>query len=60
GVDLLVFKKAIGGIHYKIADLCFTEILKGYETADDYREIAEKIDEIEGRRRYTVNNTGQD
>lgn len=57
GVDLLVFKKAIGGIHYKIADLCFTEILKGYETADDYEEVAKKIDEIEGRRRYTVNNT---
>ena len=60
GVDLLVFKKAIGGIHYKIADLCFNEILKGYEIADDYEEVAEKIDEIGGRRRYTVNNTGND
>ena len=27
GVDLLVFKKAISGIHYKIADTCFGEIL---------------------------------
>ena len=60
GVDLLVFKKAIGGIHYEIADLCFKEILKGYEIAHDFEEIAQKIDEIEGRRRYTVNNTGQD
>ena len=59
GVDLLVFKKAIGGIHYQIADLCFSEILKGYENADDYEEIAEKIDEIEGRRRYTANTLKQ-
>jgi N6-L-threonylcarbamoyladenine synthase/protein kinase Bud32 len=55
GVDLLVFKKAISGIHYKIADECFNEILKGYETADDYREIVEKVEEIEGRGRYTAN-----
>ena len=55
-----MFKKAIGGIHYEIADLCFKEILKGYEIAHNFEEIAQKIDEIEGRRRYTVNNTGQD
>lgn len=56
GVDLLVFKKAIGGIHYKIAGECFKEILKGYEIADDYQEIIKKVEEIEGRGRYTVNN----
>lgn len=55
GVDLLVFKKAISGIHYKIADLCFSEILKGYETAENYEETFRKIEEIEGRGRYTVN-----
>ncbi len=55
GVDLLVFKKAISGIHFKIADECFSEILKGYEIADNYKEIVEKVEEIEGRGRYTVN-----
>ncbi len=57
GVDLLVFKKAISGIHYKIADICFKEILKGYKEANNYQEILSKIEEIEGRGRYTVNNT---
>lgn len=57
GVDLLVFKKAISGIHYKIADICFEEILKGYKEADDYDEVIEKVEEIEGRGRYTSNNS---
>ena len=56
GVDLLVFKKAISGIHYKIADICFDEILKGYKYADEYNEVVNKIEEIEGRKRYTTNN----
>lgn len=56
GVDLLVFKKAISGIHYKIADLCFSEILKGYETAENYEETVRKIEDIERRGRYTANN----
>jgi len=55
GVDLLVFKKAISGIHYKIADICFNEILNGYKIAANYDEIIEKVGEIEGRSRYTVN-----
>ncbi|MGF7117385.1 N6-L-threonylcarbamoyladenine synthase/protein kinase Bud32 [Methanobacterium oryzae] len=55
GVDLLVFKKAISGIHYKIAAQCFDEVLKGYREADDYSKIIEKIEEIEGRGRYIPN-----
>ncbi|MBM4241186.1 MAG: bifunctional N(6)-L-threonylcarbamoyladenine synthase/serine/threonine protein kinase [Euryarchaeota archaeon] len=54
GVDLLVFKKAIGSIHYEIAEECFKAILEGYEIADDYGEIVEKVSEIEGRARYTT------
>ncbi|MCE5215297.1 MAG: bifunctional N(6)-L-threonylcarbamoyladenine synthase/serine/threonine protein kinase [Methanobacterium sp.] len=53
GTDLLVFKKALNGIHYNIAEECFQSILKGYRKADDYDEIVNKIEEIEGRRRYT-------
>lgn len=54
GTDLLVFKKALSGIHYGIAGECFQSILKGYKNADDYDEIIKKVEEIEGRGRYTV------
>jgi N6-L-threonylcarbamoyladenine synthase/protein kinase Bud32 len=55
GTDLLVFKKALTGIHYNIAEDCFQSILEGYSGADDYRGILEKIGEIEVRRRYIEN-----
>ncbi|MBM3703427.1 MAG: Kae1-associated serine/threonine protein kinase, partial [Actinobacteria bacterium] len=54
GVDLLVFKKAIGSIHYEIAEACFKAILEGYKIAEDYEEIIGKVGEIEGRARYTT------
>ncbi len=54
GVDLLVFKKAISGIHHDISQVCFDAILKGYQGAHDYKQTLAKIDEIEGRGRYTV------
>ena len=53
GVDLLVFKKAINGIHHDISQECFDSIIKGYEGARDYKQIVAKIEEIEGRGRYT-------
>lgn len=53
GVDLLVFKKAISGIHHDISQLCFDSILKGYRKAEDYQQIVNKINEIERRGRYT-------
>ena len=52
GTDLLVFKKALTGIHYDIAEDCFQYILEGYRGADDFQEILEKIKEIEVRKRY--------
>ena len=55
GVDLLVFKKAISGIHHKISEKCFKSILKGYHDADDYEKIVEKVMEIESRGRYICN-----
>jgi N6-L-threonylcarbamoyladenine synthase/protein kinase Bud32 len=53
GVDLLVFKKAINGIHHDISQECFESIIEGYSGAQDYREVVAKIEEIEGRGRYT-------
>jgi N6-L-threonylcarbamoyladenine synthase/protein kinase Bud32 len=55
GVDLLVFKKAISGIHHNIADECFKSILKGYDSAFDYEKVVTKVKEIESRGRYKSN-----
>jgi bifunctional N6-L-threonylcarbamoyladenine synthase / protein kinase Bud32 len=55
GVDLLVFKKAISGIHYNISNKCFKFILKGYQDAYDYEDVVAKLIEIEGRGRYLDN-----
>lgn len=53
GVDLLVFKKAISGIHHNIAEECFKSVLLGYQDANGYEAVVAKVMEIEGRRRYT-------
>lgn len=53
GVDLLVFKKAISGIHHTIAEECFKSVLLGYQNAESYNAIVSKVIEIEGRGRYT-------
>ena len=55
GVDLLVFKKAVSGIHYNISNKCFKSMLKGYQDAYDYTDVLAKLMEIEGRRRYLDN-----
>jgi N6-L-threonylcarbamoyladenine synthase/protein kinase Bud32 len=55
GVDLLVFKKAISGIHYNISNKCFKSVLKGYQDAYDYEDVVAKLIEIEGRGRYLDN-----
>ncbi len=54
GVDLLVFKKAISGVHNDISEECMDHILKGYENAHDYNAVTKKIAEIENRGRYTA------
>ncbi len=53
GVDLLVFKKTLSGIHHNIADECFKSVLIGYSDAEDYDAVIAKVVEIEGRGRYT-------
>ena len=57
GVDLLVFKKALYGIHYNVARECFQSILKGYINANDYDKILAKLKNIEERGRYIMNNS---
>jgi bifunctional N6-L-threonylcarbamoyladenine synthase / protein kinase Bud32 len=55
GVDLLVFKKAISGVHNDISKECMNFILKGYQNAHDFAAITKKVAEIENRGRYTCN-----
>jgi N6-L-threonylcarbamoyladenine synthase/protein kinase Bud32 len=54
GVDLLVLKKALQSIHYQIAGECFDEVLEGYKKSLEYEKVIKKIEEIEGRGRYTT------
>lgn len=55
GVDLLVFKKAISGVHNDISEECMSSILEGYENAHDFAAVTKKIIEIENRGRYISN-----
>ncbi len=54
GVDLLVLKKALQSIHYRIAGECFEAVLEGYKNSSEYEKVVKKIEEIEGRGRYTT------
>lgn len=56
-MDLLLFKKSLQNIDYKIANTIFDNVLKGYVSIYDNGsinkdEIIKKIDEIESRGRY--------
>jgi bifunctional N6-L-threonylcarbamoyladenine synthase / protein kinase Bud32 len=53
GVDLLVLKKALLSIHYQIAGECFDSVLEGYKASPEYEKVVKKIEDIEGRGRYT-------
>jgi len=57
-VDLIVFKKSLQSIDYKIADDIFNNVLTSYVNSYDNKDInknriIEKIAEIEARGRYT-------
>jgi TP53 regulating kinase-like protein len=55
GVDLHLMKRALQSTHYKMADECFRDVLKGYSAVlgrDDAEKVFEKIREIELRGRY--------
>jgi Kae1-associated kinase Bud32 len=53
GVDLNLLQEAIKSTHFKILDICWSNILKGYR--QEYKladKVIERIDEIEKRARY--------
>ncbi len=55
GVDLHLMKRALQSTHYKFADECFDQAMKGYSTfvgSATSGKVLEKISEIEKRGRY--------
>jgi len=55
GVDLHLMKRAFQSTHYKYAEECFEEVLKGYAKVmgeELVKNVLEKIQEIERRGRY--------
>jgi TP53 regulating kinase-like protein len=55
GVDLHLMKRALQSTHYKFAEECFKNVLKGYSAVlgeEDAEKVFEKICEIERRGRY--------
>ena len=55
GVDLHLMKRALQSTHYRCAEECFKNVLKGYSAVlgeEDAEKVFEKIREIERRGRY--------
>jgi TP53 regulating kinase-like protein len=55
GVDLHLMKRALQSMHYRFAEECFQNVLKGYSVIlgrEDTEKVIAKIHEIERRGRY--------
>ncbi|MCC5994221.1 MAG: Kae1-associated serine/threonine protein kinase [Candidatus Aenigmarchaeota archaeon] len=53
GVDLNLFKEAIRATHPNLLNLCWQNIVIGYmQEFDKWKEVLERVDEIERRARY--------
>jgi TP53 regulating kinase-like protein len=55
GVDLHLMKRALQSMHYRFAEECFQNVLKGYSAIlgrEDTEKVIAKIHEIERRGRY--------
>jgi Kae1-associated kinase Bud32 len=53
GVDLNLLQEALKSTHFKILNLCWSNILKGYEKEyKNAKQVLMKIEEIEKRARY--------
>ena len=55
GVDLNLLQEALKSTHFKILQICWDSIIKGYKQEyKDANKVLEKIEEIEKRARYAV------
>jgi len=53
GVDLNLLQEALKSTHYKILNLCWENIVKGYKKEyKDANKVLKKVEEIEARARY--------
>jgi len=53
GVDLNLLQEALSSTHYKILNLCWENIVKGYKKEyKDANKVLKKVEEIEARARY--------
>jgi Kae1-associated kinase Bud32 len=51
-VDVHLFKQALNSKHFKVYDKALKGFLKGYEKANHYHEIMQRLKEVELRGRY--------
>ena len=51
-VDIHLFRQALESKHHEIWRNAFKNFLSGYKTADDYKEIILRFEQVEGRGRY--------
>ncbi len=51
-VDLHLLKQALESKHYKIWEKAFSEVLKGYKKAKDYKDVMARFEKVEKRGRY--------
>jgi TP53 regulating kinase-like protein len=57
GVDLHLMKRALQSTHFRFAEDCFEEVIRGYSkvlSAKNVRDVLDKIREIERRGRYVA------
>ncbi len=55
GVDLHLLKRALSSTHFRFSEECFNEVILGYKKVigiTHFKEILEKVNEIEHRGRY--------
>lgn len=56
GVDLHLLKRALNSTHFRFSEECFNEVVLGYKKVigiTHFKEILEKVNEIEHRGRYS-------
>jgi len=53
GTDLMLLQEALKSTHFKILNLCWKSVIKGYEKEyPNSNQVLKKIEEIEKRARY--------
>ena len=51
-VDLHLLKQALEAKHFKNWKILFSEVMKGYKTSKDYKQVFERFKKVEKRGRY--------